>query len=177
MSAVFYRPQLTLMLLLDFSAVTIFYLQTSNKPLGIPVEAHTLPSWWRHDRVPGPLWGEPPVASRFPPQRSSDAALWCLLVYFDVNVNKLLNKQSRSRWAETSWGSSYFDEMQLLNVSVTHKLYIGVPYCTWFIWVVCLRETSDTILVQIYVSTHVYMFARGKYVSSYIHRCINTCYM
>ena len=55
--------------------------------------------------ITGHVWGEslrewnPPVTGWFPKQ-ASDAVLWCA---FDVNPNKLLNKQVSYRYFETPW--------------------------------------------------------------------------
>ena len=48
-------------------------------------------------RVTGPLCGE--FTGEFPRKKDSDAELW---FYFDLRLNKRLNKQSRRRWFETS---------------------------------------------------------------------------
>ena len=53
-------------------------------------------------RVTGPLWGEPLVPGGFPSQRASNS---CFDVFFDISLNKRLNKHSSRRWFETLYRS------------------------------------------------------------------------
>ena len=60
-------------------------------------------SWWRHqmETVPALLAlceGNPPVTGGFPSQRDSNTGFDA---FFDVSLNKRLNKQTRRRWFET----------------------------------------------------------------------------
>ena len=48
--------------------------------------------------ITGPLWGEPPVTGGFPSQMPVTLSFD---VFFDLCLNKRLNKQSRHRWFET----------------------------------------------------------------------------
>ena len=50
-------------------------------------------------RVTGPLWGNSPVTGEFPSKRPVTRSFG---VFFDLRLNKWLNKQSRRRWSETS---------------------------------------------------------------------------
>ena len=54
-------------------------------------------------RVTGPLWGEFTVNGEFPSQRPVKRRFD---VFFDLRLNKLLNKPSRRRWFETPSRSS-----------------------------------------------------------------------
>ena len=53
-------------------------------------------------RVTGPLWGEPIGYPWFPSQTASNVGFG---VFFDVNLNKQLYKQSIRRYFDTSWYS------------------------------------------------------------------------
>ena len=59
--------------------------------------------WWRHQMETFPALlalceGNPPVTGRFPSQRPVTQSF---NVFFDLHLNKQLNKQSRCRWFET----------------------------------------------------------------------------
>ena len=66
-------------------------------------------AWWPLDRmmtslngnifrVTGPLWRQPPTTGEFPSQRPVTRSFD---VFFDVDLNRRLTKQTRRRWFET----------------------------------------------------------------------------
>ena len=61
---------------------------------------------WRGKTVciTSPLWGEFTVHRLIPVTKGPH--IWCCDVSFDASLNKILNKQSRSRWNQLYWLSS-----------------------------------------------------------------------
>ena len=79
--------------------------------------------------------GNPQVTGKFPSQRASNAGFD---IFFDVSLNKRLNKQSSSRWFESAWCSLWrhckrakrdcFRPMMLEYVTM-----LGIV-CRWCCW-------------------------------------------
>ena len=103
--------------------------------------------------------GNPSVTSGFPSQRTSDAELWC---FFDVSLNKLLNKQLRGSWTEMCGCS--FDVTVLIHsmecfatvdVNVAkiffHNISSGYMFsCFWCLK--CLAHFTKEIIPHIWMS-------------------------
>ena len=86
------------------SAAMVMTYLLRNSPVSVPEGFIPFSSWWRHQMgtcstLPA-LWaGNSPVTSEFPSQRP---VMRSFDVFFDLCLNKLLSKQSRRQWFETS---------------------------------------------------------------------------
>ena len=63
-----------------------------------PFDIHDDVIKWKHFRVTGPLCGEFTAPGEFPSQRPMTRSFYG---FFDLHLNKQLNKQSRGWWFET----------------------------------------------------------------------------
>ena len=76
--------------------------------------------------VTGPLWGNSPVTSEFPSQRSVTRSLD---VFFDLGLDKRLSKQSGRRWFETPWRSLWHGSNgYFTGTGLTLQIYTTLCY-------------------------------------------------
>ena len=69
---------------------------------------------WKHLRVTGPLWGESIGHRWFPSQRPVTQSF---VVFFDLPLNKRLDKQSIRRWFETPSRSLWLHCIDHVHIS------------------------------------------------------------
>ena len=93
----------------------------------------TLSAWWRHQMetfsaLLALYAGNSPVTGEFPSQRPAPRKLG---VFFDLRLNKRLNKRPRRRWFETPSRSSWHrcnGKLELSGLLISQS--ISIRYCT-----------------------------------------------
>ena len=102
-------------------------------------------------RVTGLLWGEPPATGGFPSQRPMT---WSFDIFFDLRLNKRLNKLVRLRRFETPSRSlwRHCKDLVVLEYSVREGWFsLGNPHhqCSQTLWNVlyfyCIRQSRDCV--------------------------------
>ena len=126
-------------------------------------------SWWRHEmeKISALLafwaWNSP-VPGEFPAQRPVARSF---NVFFDLCLNKRLNKQSRHRWFETPSGSLWRHCKVNASLSSFESSYM---YVYFFIWLHSRSYKSKTFL-PLYFST-VRCKQNGQRFADGIFKCI-----
>ena len=118
-----------------------YYLTQSAYAFWIVYSRSAAKSWWRHDMKTFSMLlalcvGNPPATLWFPSQRVSNAGIEVLL---DMNINKLLNKQSNCHWFEN------YRPLFEWRYLVTQWMY-EIICCHFFFywWISCTCKTQQT---------------------------------